>query len=322
MDIFLEENVRLKGILLILCLSIMLLNTQCTPPSEPDVTPPVVIVLYPYEGSVISGVVNISVTATDENNIRSVWCYLDGENVGRVENTNGAIFELDVSSEADDQIHIIFAAAEDKNSNIGYSDPMSVIISTTDDLVPPVVEIVNPLNGQVVQDSVLVVASADDDRIVREVTFFIDGDSLFSDTVYPYEYFWPVVDYTDSTEHTVFAKAYDGSGNWAVSIPVTVTIFPRSVDRDPPEVTLLYPVENGTLTGTVNVWADVNDNFEVSYVEFYVDGILTSTDHNAPWGFAWDTRAWADGAVHTLYIKAYDTAGNIGTQGPVTFIIN
>jgi hypothetical protein len=294
---------------------------QCAPPSEPDVTPPVVIVLYPYEGSVISGIVNVSISATDENNIRKLWCYLDGVNIGSVENTNGTVFELDVTSKADDQIHTIHAAAEDNNGNLGYSVQVSVIISTTDDIVPPVVEIVNPVEGQVVQDTVLVVASADDDRIVREVAFFIDGDSVLADSIYPYEYLWPVVDFTDSTEHTVSAKVYDGSGNWAVSVPVAVTIFPRSVDRDPPVVNLLYPVADDTLTGTVNVWADVIDNFEVSYVEFYVDGVLTRTDQNPPWGFAWDTRAWADGAAHTLYIKAYDTSDNIGTQGPVTFII-
>ena len=317
-----EVSVSIKSLLLIFFLCIIGFHMQCAPPSEPDMTPPVVIVLYPYEGSVISGVVNITVSATDENNIGTIWCYLDGENVGRVENTNGTIFEIDVSSKADDQIHIIYALAADKNGNIGYSERMSVIISTTEDIVPPVVEIVNPVEGQVVQDTVLVVASADDDRIVREVAFFIDGDSVLTDFIYPYEYLWPVVDFTDSTEHTVLAKAYDGSGNWAISIPVAVTIFPRSVDRDPPVVTLLYPVADDTLTGTVNVWADVIDNFEVAYVEFYVDGVLTITEQNRPWGCAWDTSAWADGAIHTLYIKAYDTAGNIGTQGPVTFIIN
>jgi hypothetical protein len=302
-------------------MTLVIWQIQCSPPAEPDVTPPVVLVLYPYEGSVISGSVNVSVDASDDGSIKRIWYYLDGDKKGQAEESH-AIFELNVSEFADDQTHIIYAAAEDRDGNIGYSPQISVIISDSDDIIPPVVQIVNPLDGQVVQDTVLVVAAADDNQIVREVAFFVDGDSVFSDLHYPYEYAWPVVDFSDSTEHTVFAKAFDESGNWAVSSPVTVTIFPRSSDRDPPTVSLLYPIPETTISGIVNVWVDANDNVRVNKVEFYVDGLPFETDHSAPWGFVWDTRPLADGNEHSLYIKAYDTAGNIGTAGPFTFFIN
>jgi len=399
----------------------VLWQIQCTPPSEPDVTPPVVTILYPYDGSVISGVVTVSIDASDDGNIKRIWYYLDGVKMGQVEDSY-AQFELDVSTMVEDQIHIIYAAAEDLNGNIGHSTQISVIISDSDDIIPPIVQIVNPLDGQVVQDTVLVVAAADDDRIVREVAFFIDGDSAHSDRFYPYEYQWPVIDFADSTEHTVFAKAFDGSGNWAISDLVTVTVFP-SLDRTPPSiqlvyplegqilfgtvqvkvdasddkqldrveffvdgnlrltvkadttispfvynwdttpyennsqhslyakafdkagnqsafapvtytisttgsddiippsVTLLYPTEGDTLTGMVNVWVDAYDNVAVSRVVFFVDGVQSTTDQVAPWGFTWDTRPLADGGNHTLYIKAYDYAQNFGAAGPYVFII-
>jgi hypothetical protein len=53
-----------------------------------------------------------------------------------------------------------------------------------------------------------------------------------------------------------------------------------------------------------------------------VDGVLEVTDTIEPWGFDWDVSALKPGSDHTVYIRAYDAAQNIGTAGPFNYIID
>ena len=318
--IILEDTLlRNKISLIFIFLLMLMLMTQCSIPDPDDITPPVVVVIYPYDGSVVSGAINISIESADDDKIEKVWYYFDDE---RIEESTSSrpTFVFNVASFADEQQHSIVAAARDKEGNVGYSSRVLVTVSKTDDNIPPTVTLVNPLDGQTVGGTVLVVASADDERIVSEVAFFIDGDSVFSDFIYPFQYAWQVSNLPDSSEHTVFAKAFDGSANWSISDAVTVTIFP-AIDRTPPDITLLYPVPGDILTGDVNVWVDVTDNVAVDRVEFLIDGVIDNTDRSEPWGFLWDTSPIADNENHTLYIKAYDTSDNFTGHGPFTFVI-
>ena len=74
----------------------------------------------------------------------------------------------------------------------------------------------------------------------------------------------------------------------------------------------------------MTVALDVQDNVGVQRVEFYVDGgnngAPNATVNSAPWNFDWDTSGLPLGD-HTLYFKAYDAAGNVGTSGPVGYVI-
>jgi len=297
---------------------LVLFQVQCTIPEVEDIDPPVVGIIYPYAGSVISGTTNFLVESTDDDKVSKVWLYIDDELVA-TQNGRTAIFDIDVSPYADDQVHLVQAAAEDKSNNRGFSTQLLLTISDSPDLVPPTILIVNPQGGQQVQDTVKVLASADDDRLVRNVAFFVNGDSVFNDNTYPYEYDWVTTNLADSTSHSIFAKAFDQSGNWALSTPVTVTVFPRG-DRIPPTLTLLYPAAGTVLSGTVDVNIDATDNIGVTSMEFYVNGILADTDNNAPWGFSWDTSTLPVG-THSLYVKGFDAAGNVGAIPSTTYTI-
>ncbi len=293
---------------------------SCTLPEVKDISPPVVRISYPYNNSVLSGTVTIRVEAFDESDIRSVWYYLDGELMESSAGKNPR-FQLDVTPYTDEQIHVLSAGAVDQDGNNGASDQVFVTISKTPDIIPPEVRLVNPINGQVVEQTVTVSAQARDNRIVREVAFFINGDSVATVPVYPYNYAWDVRNLSDSTRHSVYAKAFDGSGNWTLSEVISVTVFPRSADDTPPTIVLLYPEEGSTVSGITDVILDVFDNVVVSRVEFYVDGELQFVDTGAPWKYEWNTSPWADGGNHTLYFKAVDSSGNIGNNGPVTVVV-
>jgi hypothetical protein len=73
--------------------------------------------------------------------------------------------------------------------------------------------------------------------------------------------------------------------------------------------------------GTVNVAAAAADSVGVTKFEFYVDGALKATDTTNSYGYAWDTSNLANGS-HTLFVKAYDAAGNIGQSSTVTVTVN
>jgi Big-like domain-containing protein len=315
---FQEEKVILRYFLSLLAFLIVVLQFQCSIPEIDDIDPPVVTIIYPYASSIISGTTNVLVESTDDDKVTKVWLYIDDQ---LIESQNGRTgnFQVDLSPYTDDQQHMILAAAEDKSGNRGFSAQVIVTISESPDLVLPTVSIINPLANQQVQDTVKVLASAHDDRIVQNVAFFVNGDSVYNDELYPYEYNWVTTNLADSTSHAIVAKAFDQSGNWAVSTPVSVTVFPRG-DRTPPVLTLLYPAAGSVLSDTVDVNIDASDNIEVAYIEFYVNGELVDTDNNSPWGFAWNTTTLPAG-THSLYVKGFDAAGNVGVIPNTTYTI-
>ena len=85
----------------------------------------------------------------------------------------------------------------------------------------------------------------------------------------------------------------------------------------PPTAAITYPGNTATASGTVSVSASASDNAGVVLVEFYLNGVLQVSDTAAPYLFPWNTAALASGA-YTLYVKAYDAAGNVGQSDTVS----
>jgi len=289
----------------------LLFLSQCSLPDPNDIVPPVAAIVYPYEGAVIASNFTALVEASDNNSVSAVRIYLDGVEIAAV---SKAPYEKDISiaSLEKDISHVLQAVAQDKDGNKSFTGLVRFTVSDDEDNVDPVVSLMNPQDGQVVEQDVQILAEASDDRAVQKVEFYIDGALESTDTTEPYQYSWNTVGLSDSTEHSIFAKAWDVAGNTALSDIVTVTLFQQSVDNVAPVATILYPVAGSTITGTVAVAVDARDNVAVTKVEFYVDGVLTNTDTAAAWGFAWNTAALSKNQQHTLYVKAFDAAGNVG----------
>jgi len=306
----------MKRLLLLLPL---LLALNCSYPELKDVIPPVTAVVFPYEGAVISGNVEVNVLASDNKELSKVWYFVDGIKMGE-RSRSPYTFTLDISGLARKVNHVIQSAAQDKDGNTAYSPTVNFTVAETPDIIPPTVAIVNPIGGQVVEGTVHVTAYAQDERSVQKVAFFIDGDSVGQKASYPYIFNWKTDTLSDSTAHTIFAKAFDTGNNSAVSPTVSVTVYPRtgpSGDNIPPTALFLYPITGTIVHGTVKVAVDLRDNTGVDSTAFYVDGQLTRTAKNPdiPWTFNWDTASKADSSTHSLYVKAYDAAENVGTSG-------
>jgi hypothetical protein len=218
--------------------------------------------------------------------------------------------------------HQIIAFAKDPEGNVGVSEQVNFVIAETEDIIDPTVAIVNPQNNQTVEGTVRVAAEAKDERSIQKVAFFVDGDSMGVDSSYPYTYDWNTIPFADSTEHTLFAKAFDSGNNTAISDVVTVTVYPHtSKDIIPPTVSILYPISGSTVSGTINVVADIQDNGTIAKAEFYIDGELVGEKTEAEWEYSWNTASKADSRTHSVYVKAYDSAGNVGKSSIVAVTV-
>ena len=83
-------------------------------------------------------------------------------------------------------------------------------------------------------------------------------------------------------------------------------------DTTAPVVSILAPLTNSTISGTIPLSAQASDNTAVTRVEFYQGSTLLSTLSTAPYTTTWNTTTIANG-TYTLTAKAYDAAGNVGT---------
>src|SRR5262249_6904991 len=90
--------------------------------------------------------------------------------------------------------------------------------------------------------------------------------------------------------------------------------FSAAGDQSPPKVVLSAVA--APLTGVTTLQPTVTDETGVARVAFYVDGGLRATAPPGPFNWAFDTSTATNG-THTLTVKAYDLAGNVGSASQV-----
>ncbi len=80
----------------------------------------------------------------------------------------------------------------------------------------------------------------------------------------------------------------------------------------PPVVAISSPAASASVTSTIQVQGTATDNTGITKIEFYVDGLLSTTGALSPFSFPFNPTAWPNG-IHTLMVKGYDAAGNVGS---------
>jgi len=301
-------------------LSISLLILQCEFPSVADVIAPVLVIVKPTAGSVVSANTTALISASDDNKIKTVEVFLDGISIGNLTETPYEV-DLTVTGKKDGLVHTLIAVGEDKEGNIGYSQEVNFIIAKTNDVISPTVSIINPIENQSVTGTVRIVAIANDERSVDKVAFFVDGDSVGVIETYPFHYDWNTTSYAGTANHFIFAKVFDTGGNSTVSQVVNVVVL-SSLDITPPTALITYPVNGQTVSGIISVTSDVNDDVAVSSVDFFIDGSLASSVTVAPFSYSWNTASYANGSTHNVYAKVHDASGNTGVSLVTTITID
>jgi len=100
------------------------------------------------------------------------------------------------------------------------------------ELVGPAVQILYPLAGDTVSDTVGVLVDAVDPSGVNRVLLRVDGEDVGADSTAPYELAWPTNDLYDQG-HRLVAIAYDRWDNEGRSD--TVRVFTFNGNEPPPD---------------------------------------------------------------------------------------
>lgn len=196
-----------------------------------DTQAPTSAILSPSAGSVVSGLASVAVAASDNVSVSQVSLFANGALVG----TDGVApyqFSWDTSSLANGNVNLT-ATAIDSAGNSGSSTAVTVSIqnqnstggttgnTAASDVIAPMVNISNPVNGSKVSGLVAVSVSAKDNVAVAKVQIYIDAKLVASTTSNSLSYNWNAKKALAGS-HSIKSIATDTSGNTgAVSIQVT-----------------------------------------------------------------------------------------------------
>jgi len=280
-----------------------------------DVTPPSGSITAPANGATVSGTINVTANATDNDAVAGVQFRLDGVSLGAEDTAAPYSVAWDTRT-ATNGAHTLSALVRDASGNTTVSTGVSVTVSN----VGPTVAITAPANGATVAGNVTLNATATDSDGVAGVKFQVDGvDVGTEDTSSPYSRSWNTNNATEGV-HVLTAIARDTQGNTTTSASVSVTV--DNTDGTPPTVSVTAPANNATVSGTVTLTATASDNVGVVGVRFRVNGAdVGSEDTTAPYTMAWNTSTLANG-TYTITAVARDAEGNTTTSATITVTVS
>jgi len=117
----------------------------------------------------------------------------------------------------------------------------------TTEPVETIIRISNPVDGATLTDPVTVTATAGAGYDFTLVDFYIDGDSVWSDSTSPFQYYWDIFAYTGVTNHTIYAIGYTTDSSYvstAVSVQVSLASGFSFLSAYTPNSLICYGVAN------------------------------------------------------------------------------
>ena len=165
----------------------------------------------------MSGVVSVTVNATDNMGVTRVDWYLSGALVGT--NANG-IFSWDTTTYSDGSYNLqvrVFDAA----GNSATSPVINVSVRNTLDTTKPVTQITSPTSGATLVRTTKVYVTASDNVAVTRVDLQVDGKLYATSSSAMPVFSWNTFKISRGA-HTLEAVAYDDAGNSGHSAVVTV----------------------------------------------------------------------------------------------------
>jgi len=189
---------------------------------------------------------------------------------------------------------------------------MYFIIQNAPDNVPPDVSISQPAEGVTVSGMQSIVFSASDQQgFITEQQILIDG--LIVQT-YSYSYAWDTTQETDES-HVILCRAKDKTV-WGGDEIIVFVNNSGPPDKIPPNVSIIFPVANSTVSDIVIIEMDATDANGISSQAIYIDGILVSDQPS----YYWDTMQEID-SPHNILCEARDPSNNLGND-TISIIVN
>jgi thermitase len=191
---------------------------------------------------------------------------------------------------------------------------VSAALGTTyQDTVPPTITYTSGNNGQGVMIFSLTNNSVQDNVGISKVELYKDG-ALYANGNLPALFAWDMTKEVNGSSHTFQAKAYDYSGNVALS-----SISTYKVDNVPPTISFTNPTNGASVSGAVTLSVNTSDaDSGINYVSYRLDNSQLNNAPIAPYSLNWNSASTTDG-THYVSAIAYDRAGNTTTVTiPVT----
>jgi Tol biopolymer transport system component len=277
-------------------------------------TAPTVSITAPSTGSTVGVNLAQTITATAASStgyIASVEFLVNGKPL-----STDTVFPYTASwTPSGTGTYILTAVAKDNSGVITTSAPASITVAAS---AAPTVSLTNPGSGSsytIGSSLTLTAAASDSDGTITQVSFYVNGALLSTDTTAPYtSSIWTPA---SSGNYTLTAQAADNSGNVTTSTAVTVTIGSNAaptVSITSPASGLNYSLGNNVLIGAV---ASDTDGF-IAIVQFFANGQLIGAKTAAPYTFSWKP---ASAGTFALTAVATDNIGSSTTSTAVSVTV-
>ncbi|MCD6448621.1 MAG: right-handed parallel beta-helix repeat-containing protein, partial [Thermoplasmata archaeon] len=174
---------------------------------------------------------------------------------------------------------------------------------------PPEIEILSPSNGSVVSGSITIQGKAwdeDGNETIQKVEIRIDGGEWKAASGTVSWYFELDTTKLSNGIHVIEARCYDGIDYSNIA---KISIDVNNVENTPPEINVIYPVNESKVSGTIIIkgkaW-DKDGNETITKVEIKVnDEEWKEATGTINWAYTLDTTKLSNGN-HTIYIRCYD----------------
>ncbi|MFA7062148.1 MAG: Ig-like domain-containing protein [Pedobacter sp.] len=266
---------------------------------------PVVSITGPANNAKISNTVSITANASDNVGVTKLEFYLDGilKATETVEPYQYSWNTLAVSMGT----HTIIAKAYDAVGNV---DSSTVSVNVVNDVTPPVITNITPINGSSLSGVVKISVDAHDDIGVTMVEFYANGTLLFVSNVAPYTYNWNTMLLPNSS-YALTAVAYDNAGNIGQFSNGSVMVFN---DTTAPMVTTFkIPTRASSTTVAISSFTATDNVAVTGYL------ITESATTPAADAFGWTASAptsftFSTAGNKTAYAWVKDSAGNVSAK--------
>ena len=182
-------------------------------------------IINPFPGQILEGNVNIQFSAYDNVGVQNIVPLINGLPVDTIYSVPYN-YVWDTANETEDSYHAISAIISDSSDNLFYINPIVIYIDNyTNDIIPPSGVISNPASGQIITGIVNFNVLAQDNQGINNVEFYINGNSVFIDSDFPYQYSWDSTNEINESEHTLSASVSDNAGHTILLQPILVTII-------------------------------------------------------------------------------------------------
>jgi chitodextrinase len=281
----------------------------CTGPAGSDTTPPTVSITAPTNGATVTGIINVSASASDTQTwVTKVEFYLDGTLIGSSPYGGILFYSAGYSNGA----HSMFAKAYDAVGNVGVSSTINFTISNSN-TAPITVAITSPTNGAVVSGSITLSATASSN--VKYINYYLTPVGSYgagfigSISNSPYNFVLDTTKYGNGST-ALYAVAFDSLGDQGISATINFTINNNGVDVSPPSVPTGLTAKALSSSQVSLNWSASTDNVGVAGYKIYRNTVLINTT---------SVTSFTDSGLlplttYSYTVAAYDAAGNLSAQ--------